>query len=58
MASAGATAIALDRETTVTAYQTGLKPKWKDYALSLGGTAKPPDRFRGTTNTWALRAPD
>lgn len=58
LASAGATAIELDRDTKVTAYQVGAKPKWKDYALSLGGQHTVPDKFKGTANSWALRAPD
>ncbi len=58
MSNAGATIIRLDRETIVTAYQCGLKPKWRDYAISLGGERKPPPQFMGTKNTWTLRAPD
>ena len=58
MAGAGATRIELPDGRPLTAYQVGVKPKWKDYAISLGGDEKPPQQFRGTKNSWALRLPE
>jgi predicted phage-related endonuclease len=58
LADAGATTIELPDGRPLTAYQCGLKPKWKDYAISLGGQKKPPPQFMGTKNTWAIRLPE
>lgn len=57
-AAAGATSIELPDGRPMTVYQTGVKPKWKDYAISLGGEKKPPPQFRGTKNSWAIRLPE
>lgn len=57
-AAAGATRIDLPDGRPLTAYQVGLKPRWKDYAISLGGAKKPPPEFIGTKNSWALRLPE
>lgn len=57
-AAAGATRIELPDGRPLTAYQVGVKPRWKDYAISLGGEKKPPAQFIGTKNSWALRLPE
>jgi hypothetical protein len=57
MSAAGATGIQLDAETKVSAYAVGGRTDWKAYALSLGGAAKPPDRFKSEGKTWTILAP-
>ena len=57
LSAAGATGIDLGADRKVTAYQTGAKAAWKAYALSLGGSAKIPDQYKGAPGTWALRFP-
>lgn len=56
MSAAGATKIASEHGR-VTAYKTGASTRWKEYALSLGGAAKPPAEFVRESTTWAVRAP-
>lgn len=58
LSAVGATGFELGEGRKLSAYQVGAKPSWKDYALSLGGAAKVPEQFRGTSNTWTLRAPN
>lgn len=57
LAAAGATAFDLGPEGKLTAYRTGAKPSWKDYAISLGGSNTVPDRFKGKPGSFTLRAP-
>ncbi len=57
MSAVGATELMYDADTKISAYRTGAKPSWQRYAISLGGSAKPPAQFMGENNSWALRAP-
>ncbi len=58
LSAAGATAIDLGNDRKVTAYAVGAKPRWKEYAISLGGESTAPEKFRGTGKpSWTLRAP-
>lgn len=57
LSAAGAAAVDLGSEGKVTAYRTGAKPSWKEYAISLGGAATVPDRFKGAPGKWTLRSP-
>lgn len=56
LSAAGAQAIDLG-DAKISAYQTGARTAWKKYALSLGGTANPPEQFKGAPGQWTLRAP-
>ncbi len=56
LSAAGATAIDLG-DAKITAYQTGGKARWKEYAASLGGATRCPDAFKGEPGAWTLRAP-
>lgn len=58
MSAAGATRIKVPEGGAATAYPTPMKPRWKDYALALGGneaTAK--ERYRDPSKSFTLRAP-
>ncbi len=58
LSAAGATGIDLGGDRRVTAYPVGSKPRWKEYAISLGGESTAPEKFRGTGKpSWTLRAP-
>lgn len=57
LSAAGATKLR-SRLGVMTAYRVGAKPKWKEYAISLGGDAKVPEKFKGTSNTWTIKAPN
>lgn len=57
LSAAGATKLR-SRNGVFTAYKVGAKPKWKEYAISLGGAAKVPEQFKGTSNTWTIKAPN
>lgn len=57
LSAAGATAIDLGNGQRVSAYQVGSRTDWKAYALSLGGSDKPPAQFKPASKTWALRGP-
>lgn len=56
LSAAGATKVE-SRLGVTTAYPVGAKPRWKEYAISLGGSETAPDKYRGESKTWALRAP-
>lgn len=56
LSAAGATKIDTG-DGAITAYQTGAKASWKDYAMSLGGANTCPDQFKGKPGAWTLRAP-
>jgi predicted phage-related endonuclease len=57
LSAAGATKLR-SRHGVLTAYKVGAKPSWKDYAISLGGSAKVPEQFKGASNTWTIKAPN
>lgn len=57
LSAAGATKLVSNEFGKFSAYKTGASTKWKEYALSLGGAAKPPREFVRESTTWAVRAP-
>jgi len=57
LSAAGATKLVSNEHGKFSAYKTGASTKWREYALSLGGVAKPPPQFVRESTTWAVRAP-